>query len=118
MEDQLQHNNISKVWRKPQSHLRQQGTETSDCVGHKVSDLNLFFNRFDGLFCHSPHPVLPAAADTIVYTCPPLDPLQFAYQPGIGVDDAILYLLHRSLSHLEEAGSTVRIMFYDFSSAF
>ena len=47
-----------------------------------------------------------------------LDPLQFAYQPGIGVEDAITYLLHRSLSHLESTGSTVRVMFFDFSSAF
>lgn len=47
-----------------------------------------------------------------------MDPLQFAYQPGISVDDAIIYLLHTSLSHLEKAGSTVRIMFFDFSSAF
>ena len=44
--------------------------------------------------------------------------LQFAYQPGIGVDDAIIFLLDRSLSHLEKPGSTVRIMFFDFSSAF
>lgn len=49
---------------------------------------------------------------------PSMDPLQFAYRPGIGVDDALIYLLHRSLSHLETAGSSLRIMFYDFSSAF
>ncbi|KAI3357059.1 hypothetical protein L3Q82_015437 [Scortum barcoo] len=36
----------------------------------------------------------------------------------IGVDDAVIYLLHTSLTHLEKAGSTVRIMFFDFSSAF
>ncbi|KAL3993517.1 platelet-activating factor acetylhydrolase IB subunit alpha [Sarotherodon galilaeus] len=47
-----------------------------------------------------------------------LDPLQFAYQPGIGVEDAFIHLVHHSLSHLETAGSTVRIMFFDFSSAF
>ncbi|KAI3369998.1 hypothetical protein L3Q82_024803 [Scortum barcoo] len=41
-------------------------------------------------------------------TDPNMDPLQFAYQPGIGVDDAIIYLLQRSLSHLEDAGNTVR----------
>ncbi|TWW54158.1 hypothetical protein D4764_0186390 [Takifugu flavidus] len=46
-----------------------------------------------------------------------MDPLQFTYQPSIGVDDAIIYLLHTSLTHLEKAGSTVRIMFFDFSSA-
>ncbi|KAI3357224.1 hypothetical protein L3Q82_015685, partial [Scortum barcoo] len=49
---------------------------------------------------------------------PNMDPLQFAYQPSIGVDDAIIYLLQRSLSHLEDAGNTVRITFFDFSSAF
>ncbi|TWW55087.1 hypothetical protein D4764_09G0001360 [Takifugu flavidus] len=43
---------------------------------------------------------------------------EFAYRPGIGVDDAVIYLLHRSLSHLEGTGSTVRVMFFDFSSAF
>ncbi|KAI3370902.1 hypothetical protein L3Q82_007411 [Scortum barcoo] len=35
-----------------------------------------------------------------------MDPLQFAYQPDIGVDDAVIYLLHTSLTHLEKAGST------------
>ncbi|KAF7644468.1 hypothetical protein LDENG_00221520 [Lucifuga dentata] len=34
-----------------------------------------------------------------------LGPLQFTYQPGIGVDDAIIYLLHRSLSHLGMLGA-------------
>lgn len=47
-----------------------------------------------------------------------MDPLQFAYQPGLGVDDAVIYLLHRSLAHLENTGSTVRVMYFDFSSAF
>ncbi|KAK7896418.1 hypothetical protein WMY93_021743 [Mugilogobius chulae] len=47
-----------------------------------------------------------------------LDPLQFAYRPGIGVEDAVIFLLHRSLSHLEKPGCAVRILFFDFSSAF
>ncbi|CAI5685859.1 unnamed protein product [Oreochromis niloticus] len=47
-----------------------------------------------------------------------LDPLQFAYQPGFGVEDDIIYLLHRALTHLDKPGCTVRIMFFDFSSAF
>ncbi len=38
-----------------------------------------------------------------------LDPLQFAYQSSIGVDDAVIYLLHRSYLHLEDAGRAVRI---------
>uniref|UniRef100_A0A8C7Z516 Reverse transcriptase domain-containing protein n=1 Tax=Oryzias sinensis TaxID=183150 RepID=A0A8C7Z516_9TELE len=46
------------------------------------------------------------------------DPLQFAYRPNIGVDDAVIYLLHRALTHLEDAGTAVRVMFFDFSSAF
>ena len=49
---------------------------------------------------------------------PVMDPLQFAFQPGTGVEDAIIFLLDRSLSHLEKPGSTVRIMFFDFTSAF
>ena len=49
---------------------------------------------------------------------PAMDPLQFAYQPNIGVDDGVIYLQDRALSQLEKAGSTVRIMFFDFSSAF
>ena len=47
-----------------------------------------------------------------------MDPLQFAYRPNIGVDDAVIYLLHRALAHLEAAGTAVRVMFFDFSSAF
>ena len=47
-----------------------------------------------------------------------LDPLQFAYQSQISVDDAIIYLLHRAYSHLERPGSTVRVLLFNFSSAF
>ena len=46
------------------------------------------------------------------------DPLQFAYQEKVGVEDAITYLLHKSLSHLDRGCSVVRITFLDFSSAF
>lgn len=42
------------------------------------------------------------------------DPLQFAYQPRLGVDDAIIYLLNRVYTHLEKPASTVRIMIFDF----
>lgn len=35
-----------------------------------------------------------------------------------GVDDAITYLLHRTHSHLDKGKSAVRVMFFDFSSAF
>ena len=46
-----------------------------------------------------------------------LDPLQFAYQPRRGVEDAIIYLLNRIYAHLDKPTSTVRVMFFDFSSA-
>ena len=46
------------------------------------------------------------------------DPLQFAYRNGLGVEDAIIYLLQRAHSHLDQSGSTLRVMFFDFSSAF
>ena len=46
------------------------------------------------------------------------DRLQFAYQPDVGVEDAILYMLHRIHSHLDKGSGTVRILFLDFSSAF
>uniref|UniRef100_A0A8C4RSH4 Reverse transcriptase domain-containing protein n=1 Tax=Erpetoichthys calabaricus TaxID=27687 RepID=A0A8C4RSH4_ERPCA len=46
-----------------------------------------------------------------------LDPLQFACQEKVGAEDAI-YILHRSLSHLDRGSGAVRIMFLDFSSAF
>ncbi len=49
---------------------------------------------------------------------PFIDPLQFAYQPHQGVEDAIIYMLDRAYTHLDKAASTVRVMFFDFSSAF
>ncbi|KAL7838871.1 hypothetical protein AOLI_G00272750 [Acnodon oligacanthus] len=49
---------------------------------------------------------------------PFLDPLQFAYQPRLGVEDAIIYLLKRVYAHLDKPASTVRVMLSDFSSAF
>ena len=47
----------------------------------------------------------------------------FQYQkkissPGFGVEDAIIHLLQRTHSRLDKAGSTVRVMFFDFSSVF
>ena len=49
---------------------------------------------------------------------PHLDPLQFVYQPQTGVEDAITYLLNRVYAHLDKPGSTLRVIFFDFSSAF
>ncbi|KAI4882266.1 hypothetical protein NFI96_007123 [Prochilodus magdalenae] len=43
------------------------------------------------------------------------DPLQFAYREKVGVEDAILYLLHRVHSHLDKGGGAVRVMFTPFS---
>ena len=34
------------------------------------------------------------------------------------MEDAILYLLHRAYSHMDKENGAVRIMFFDFSSAF
>ena len=47
-----------------------------------------------------------------------IDPLQFAYQTGKGVEDAKLFILDKVYNHLENAGSHARIIFADFSSAF
>ena len=33
--------------------------------------------------------------------CDSMDPLQFAYQENIGVEDAIIYMLHRAYTQLE-----------------
>lgn len=44
--------------------------------------------------------------------------LQFTYQQHIGVEDLIIFLTHKALSHLERQGSTGRVMFFNFSSAF
>ncbi|KAI3368432.1 hypothetical protein L3Q82_025445, partial [Scortum barcoo] len=38
--------------------------------------------------------------------------------PHLGVDDAVIYLLQRAHMHLDGGGGTVRITFFDFSSAF
>jgi len=46
------------------------------------------------------------------------DLLQFTYQPCMGVEDGIIYLLNRAYTHLDKPASTVRGMFFDFSSAF
>ena len=51
-----------------------------------------------------------------VHDC--LDLLQFAYQADISEVEAIIHLLHRAYKHLDRPQSTVRIMFFDLSSAF
>lgn len=47
-----------------------------------------------------------------------LDPLQFAYWEKTAMEDAIVFLLHRSLAHLRWGSGVVRITFLDLSSAF
>ena len=47
-----------------------------------------------------------------------IDPLQFAYRSKRNVEDAVLYVLNKMFSHLENANSSIRLMFFDFSSAF
>ena len=47
-----------------------------------------------------------------------MDPLQFAYRARWGVEDATLTLFDLISSHLDSAGTTVRVLFMDFSSAF
>ena len=48
-----------------------------------------------------------------------LDPLQFAYCADIrSTDDAVSYVLHRVLKHLDTSSSYARLLFIDLSSAF
>ena len=49
-----------------------------------------------------------------------MDPLQFAYRSNRSTDDAILFSLEKIYSHLEHTrlGNSIRIMYFDFSSAF
>lgn len=46
------------------------------------------------------------------------DPLHFAYQPKVRVDDAVMYLLQRAYFSLDRLNTTVRFTIFDFSSAF
>ena len=45
------------------------------------------------------------------------DDYQFAYRANRSTEDAITTTLHAALSHLEQPGSYVRMLFVDFSSA-
>ncbi len=47
-----------------------------------------------------------------------MDLLQFAYHPNISVNDALIYMLQRAYTHLDTPDASVRITFFDFSSAF
>ncbi|KAK0154420.1 hypothetical protein N1851_003487 [Merluccius polli] len=56
--------------------------------------------------------------ERLVLARPSQDPLQFTYQPHVGVDDSIIYLLQKAYSSLDGPNTSVRIVFFDFSSAF
>ena len=43
-----------------------------------------------------------------------IDPLQFAYRRNRSTDDVVLYVLENIYSHLEKAGSSMRLMVFDF----
>ena len=46
-----------------------------------------------------------------------LDPLQFAYRPGRGVDGADATLINYVLCHLEDANTHARVLYLDMGSA-
>ena len=54
----------------------------------------------------------------LTFTNEQLDPLQFAYKPHRGTNDAIFTVLHNAFLHLDKAVSYVRILFIDCSSVF
>ena len=45
-------------------------------------------------------------------------PTQFVYQRNRGTEDAIIYVLNSAYRYLEKPGCSIKIRFYDFSSAF
>ena len=47
-----------------------------------------------------------------------IDPYQFAYKSKRGVEDAITPVLYNIYTHLDLPGTTIRLLFFDFSSAF
>ncbi len=47
-----------------------------------------------------------------------LDPYQFAYRENRSTEDAIAFVLHTLLEHLELKNTYVRMLFVDYSSAF
>ena len=47
-----------------------------------------------------------------------LDPHQFPYHPNRSTDDAISISLHTALSHLDKRNTYVRMLFFDYNSAF
>ena len=140
VEQKLEENNMRDVWEGVRTITGRKARTSPEGGGvERANDLNTIFNRFS----HSTQPsTVPAACSspfpfpfrspsphlqshsTAAPPTPNLfrprvqDPLQFVYQAAVGVEDAILYLLHRAHSHLDLGSGTVRILFLDFSSAF
>ena len=50
--------------------------------------------------------------------CPSQDLLEFAFQPHVVVDDAIICLLQKAHSALDRANATVCVTLFEFSSTF
>ena len=46
------------------------------------------------------------------------DPVQFAYRPERGIEDAVATLLNHVLRHLEKAKTDARVFYLDMSSTF
>lgn len=84
--------------------------------GAIIGDLNIshIMKILERLILAHLHPLVRAAQD----------PLQFAYQALVwimqvdNVDNAVIYLQNREYSYLDTSGSTVRVMFFEFYSAF
>ena len=47
-----------------------------------------------------------------------LDPLQFSYRHNRSTDDAIAITLHSVLTHLDKRNTHIKMLFFDYSSAF
>ena len=47
-----------------------------------------------------------------------LDPWQFAYRRKRNVEDAVTSVLNNIYSHLDKPGTVIRLLVFDFSSAF
>ena len=88
------------------------------CSSGRVHREQTNLTSLTGLTALPPALLSPAATSVDINHGATPAPLQFAYQEKVGMDDAIFYLLHWSLSHLDRGRGAVRIMFFDFPSAF
>lgn len=65
---------------------------------------------------HQPKCLVPVASTSTLPDT--LDPLQFAYGQNRSTDDAVAYILHTVLIHLEQRNLHVTMLFTDYTSAF